>query len=527
MFKKAIKPLIAGIMLATASITYAAPNNDKNVIRMVPQADLKVLDPIWTTAFVTRDHGYMIYDTLFGVDTKGDVHPQMVDTYTKSPDGMKWSFTLRNGLAWHDGQPVTTKDVIPSIKRWGQRDGLGQKMFAAIDKFEAVDDKTFTITFKQPFGMVLEALSKPASNPPFIMPERVALTPADKQISDYTGSGPYIFKKDEFRPGEKVVYEKNTKYVPRTEAPSGTAGGKNVYVDRVEWVILKDGQTQANALINGEVDMLSWTPPEQYAALKANPNIQLLVPVPKGSYAMHLNHLIPPFNNPKISQAAIMSINQQALMRAQMVNKDLYNTCTSIYPCGSTYATDNTSYFTGKPQFEKAKALLKEAGYDGTPIVLMNPSDFTLLNKFPVVLAQLLRQGGFKVDLVSMDWPSLLARRAKKDPIDKGGWNIFVTGWGASDTMNPLFFAPMTGNGEKGWFGWATDPKLEDLKGQFLATMDAAKRKELAQAIQTEVFDYGLYAPLGESTNFTAVRKGVISGLVDSPVSVFWNIKKN
>lgn len=516
---------MAAVLAGTAAFT--AAQDQPKVLRMVPQADLKILDPIWTTAFVTRTHGYMIYDTLFGVDANGKVQPQMVDKHTASPDGKTWSFTLRKGLAFHDGQPVTSADVIPSLKRWGQRDGLGQKMFAALDKIEAVDADTVRLTFKEPFGMVLEALSKPASNPPFIMPKRVAETPADKQIDDTTGSGPYIFKKDEFRPGEKVVYAKNTKYQPRSDAPSGTAGGKHVYVDRVEWLIIKDAQTQANALANAEIDLLEWVPAEQYVALKANPKIELTTPVPKGSYAVHMNHLVPPFDNPKIAQAAILSLNQEALLRAQLVNKDLYNTCTSIYPCDSTYASNKTAYFTGKPQFEQAKKLLKEAGYDGKPIVLMNPTDFPLLNKFPPVLAQLLKQGGFNVDMQSMDWPSLLARRAKKEPADKGGWNMFVTGWGASDNMNPLFFAPMTGNGEKGWFGWATDAKLEQLKGEFLATMDEGKRKDLAQAIQLRVYESGLYAPVGESQNFTAVRKGVVSGLVNSPVGVFWNLKKN
>lgn len=526
MLKQRTMKWMVALALSAAALTGAAQDGGK-VLRMVPQADLKILDPIWTTAFVTRTHGYMIYDTLFGVDAEGKVHPQMVDKYTVSPDNKVWTFTLRKELAFHDGQKVTSADVIPSLKRWGQRDTLGQKMFAAMDKIEAINADSFRISFKEPFGMVLEALSKPASNPPFIMPKRVAETPADKQIDDTTGSGPYIFKKDEYRPGEKVVYLKNTKYVPRSDAPTGTAGGKHVYVDRVEWVILKDAQTQANALANAEVDLLEWVPAGQYAALKANPKIEMTMPVPKGSYALHLNHLVPPFDNPKIAQAAIMSVSQEALMRAQLVVNELYNTCTSIYPCGSTYASNKTSYFTGMPQFERAKKLLKEAGYDGKPIVLMNPTDFPLLNKFPPVLAQLLKQAGFNVDMQSMDWPSLLARRAKKDPADKGGWNLFVTGWGASDNMNPLFFAPMTGNGEKGWFGWATDAELEKLKGEFLATMDEDKRKELAQAIQLRVFDSGLYAPLGEARNYTAVRKGVISGLVHSPVGVFWNIKKD
>lgn len=517
--------LTAMIALAGAS-ALASAQDAENVLRMVPQADLKVLDPIWTTAFVTRDHGYMIYDTLFGVDEQGKVKPQMVDTYSSDADGLNWNLTLRDGLTFHDGQPVTAEDVIQSLKRWGQRDNLGQKMFAALDKIDSPDAKTIKLHFKQPFGMVLEALAKPSSTPPFIMPKSVAETPANEQISDTTGSGPYIFKADEFRPGEKAVYVKNEKYVPRDEPPSGTAGGKHVYVDRVEWKIIKDAQTQANALTNGEIDMISWVPAEQYASLKANPKIELVAPVPKGMYAMHLNHHVPPFDNPKIAQAAIMTLSQEALMRAQMINKDLYNTCTSIYPCGSTIASGDTAYFTGKPQFEKAKQLLKEAGYDGTPVVLMNPSDFTLLNKFPPVLAQLLKQGGFNVDMQSMDWPSLLSRRAKKDLPKDGGWNIFITGWGASDTMNPLYFAPMTGNGEKGWFGWAKDDKLEKLKGEFLATMDEGKRKDLAQQIQLQVFETGLYAPLGESQNYSAVRKGVVSGLVNAPISVFWNIKK-
>lgn len=516
---------IGTAVLALATLSASAQDGTK-VLRMVPQSDLKILDPIWTTAFVTRDHGYMVYDTLFGVDAKGEIQPQMVESYTATPHGKMWTFTLRKGLAFHDGQPVTSSDVIQSLKRWGQRDTLGQKMFAAMDKIEAIDARTISMTFKDPFGMVLEALSKPASSPPFIMPKRVAETPADKQIDDATGSGPYIFKKDEYRPGAKVVYVKNTKYVPRSEPPSGTAGGKHVYVDRVEWVILKDAQTQANALINGEVDMLEWSPAEQYAALKANPAVELVAPVPKYSFALHLNHLVPPFNNTKIAQAALMTISQEALLRAQVMNKELYNTCTSIYSCGSKYASSNTSYFTGKPQFEESRKLLKEAGYDGKPIVLMHPADFPALNKMAPVMAQLLKQGGFNVDMQSMDWPTLLARRAKKDSADKGGWNLFITGWGPSDTMNPLFFAPMTGNGEKGWFGWATDAKLEELKGKFLSTMSRVEQKELAQSIQLRVFESALYAPIGEYEQLTAVRKGV-AGLVKSPVAVFWNIKKN
>lgn len=521
--KKSVASLLLGLlMLGSAAPSMAA---DPKVLRVVPQSDLKILDPIWTTAFVTRNHGYAVYDTLFGVDAQGKIQPQMVDTYTTSPDGRTWTFTLRSGLAFHDDKPVTSADVIASIKRWGQRDSLGQKLMAALGSFEAKNDKTFVMTFKEPFGLVLEALSKPASVPPFIMPKSVAETPADQQISSTIGSGPFIFKRDEYRPGERIVYIKNTKYVARKEPASGTAGGKVVNVDRMEWVVLNDAQTQANAIANGEVDLIEWLPAEQYAALKSNPKIEFANLVPKGSFALHLNHLIPPFNNAKIAQAALMAVNQEALMRAQMVSKDLYNANPSFYPTGSPYWSDKTSYFTGKPQFERARALLKEAGYKNEPVVLLYPANFAVLNKFPPVLAALLKQAGFNVDLQSMDWPTLVARRAIKTR--QGGWNAFITGWNLPDTVNPMFYAPITGNGEKGWFGWPTDDQLEKLKMEFLNAASEAQRKDLAASIQQRVYDAGILAPIGEYRQLTAIRKGVVSGIVTSPVGVFWGITKN
>lgn len=520
-----LKSVVAGAALALVAGLGMAQDASK-VLRIVPQSDLKILDPIWTTAFVTRNHGYQVYDQLFGVDAQGKPQPQMVDKHEVSADGKVWTFTLRKGLAFHDDKPVTSADVIASLTRWGKRDGLGQKMMAALDKMEAVNDSTFKLIFKEPFGMVLEALSKPSSNPNFIMPARIAATPPDQQIDDPIGSGPYIFKKDEYRPGEKVVYLKNTKYVPRSEPPSGTAGGKHVYVDRLEWIVLKDAQTQANALANGEVDLIEWLPAEQYSAMKGNANVKMESAVPKGSFALHLNKHVPPFNNPKIAQAALLAVNQEALMRAQMVHKELYNTCASIYMCGSQYSTDKDIYFTGKPQFEKAKALLKEAGYDGKPIVLLYPADFAMLNKFSPVMAALFKQAGFNVDMQSMDWPTLQTRRAQKMPADKGGWNAFITGWGIADNMNPMFFAPISGVGEQGWFGWAKDDKLEALKGEFQVSMDDAKRKELAAAIQKQVFDTAIFAPIGEYKPMTAFRSN-LSGIVTAPVNVYWNIKKN
>src|SRR6267378_4707975 len=202
--------------LAALSAVCTVLAQDK-VLRIVPHSNLNILDPIWTTQYMARNHGYMVYDTLFGTDEKNRIQPQMVEKWTESPDHRLWSFTLRPGLAFHDGKPVTGEDVVASLARWGKRDAMGQKLMTFVERMDAPSPNTFRIFLREACGFVLEALGKPSSNVPFIMPKYVAETDAFKQIEDYTGSGPYLFVKEEFKPGDKAVYAKNMKYVPRKE----------------------------------------------------------------------------------------------------------------------------------------------------------------------------------------------------------------------------------------------------------------------------------------------------------------------
>jgi peptide/nickel transport system substrate-binding protein len=442
-----------------------------------------------------------------------------------SIDGKSWTFKLRAGLAFHDGQPVTAEDVLASLARWAKRDPMGQRMYAVLDKAEAVSAGSFRLVFTEPYGVVLESLGKPSSLVPFIMPKRIADTPADKQIAEHIGSGPYVFKADEFRPGERAVYLKNDKYVPRTEAPSGTTGGKTVKVDRVEWVVLKDAQTQVNAQVNGEVDMLESVPFEHYNALKANNRITTAAAA-GGQYLLRFNHLVPPFNDVRVRQAAMLSMNQDALLRTQVGIPELYKTCMSVYPCGSPLASTKSLGFTDKPQFAKARELLKAAGYKGQPVVLLHATDNSLLAKLPPVVAQLLRQGGFTVDMKSMDWGSVVARRAKKEPASQGGWDAFVTYWGTEDALNPINYAPLSANGEAGWFGWASDERLEQLRSAYARATTEAQRKQLADDIQVRAYEIGAFAPMGELLRPVAFRKGVVSGVLVGATNVYWNISK-
>jgi peptide/nickel transport system substrate-binding protein len=514
--------LCAALLVAVA----ATPAQAETVVRMAPHSNLTILDPGWTTAYITRNHGYMIYDTLFGMDANGKIHPQMVDRYEVSKDKKTWTFTLREGLEFHDGKPVTSADVVASLKRWAKRDSMGELMMSYAESLEAVNDRTFRLKFKQPYGLVIESLGKPSSYVPFVLPKRVADTPADKQIDDNTGSGPFIFKKDEWKPGERVVYVKNPRYKPRKELASGTAGGKVVQVDRFEWVIIKDPQTQANALAAGEIDIIEYPAFEAYAALKANPALQIVEPNPLGYGAMlRLNHLQPPFDNPKVRRAAMAAVNQPVFMRTQVGIPELYGTCFSIYPCNTLYDTAKGMELVAKPDMKRAQQLLKESGYDGTPIVIMQPADVAVAAKLPVVATQLLRQAGFKVDMQSMDWQTLVSRRAKKDPPSKGGWNAFLTFWAAVDGLNPIAMNAVNAGCDKAWFGWPCDEKLESLRDAFARADDEAERKALAEQIQERAMEVVTHVPVGEFRIPLAARKE-LTGFVTGFFFVPWNLQK-
>src|SRR5438876_9962717 len=240
-------------LLATPALLLAgkAAAQSPKTLRVVMHSDLKIIDPIWTTAYIVRNHGYLIYDQLFAREAKLEPQPRMVESWTASDDKLTWTFKLRDGLKWHDGQPVTSADVIPSIKRFTDKDVQGGLLAKVTREMTAVDDRSFRIALKEPFGLLLKTLAKSASVPLFVMPRRVAELPVSQQLSDSTGSGPFIFTRDQWKPGEKVVYVRNPDYKPRTEPPSGLAGGKVAKPDRVEWVSIPDGQTARHALLSG------------------------------------------------------------------------------------------------------------------------------------------------------------------------------------------------------------------------------------------------------------------------------------
>ncbi|HEX5611403.1 MAG TPA: ABC transporter substrate-binding protein [Burkholderiales bacterium] len=519
---------IAAALGVAATLAAGAAFAQGKVLTVVPHSNLAILDPIWTTAYMSRNHGYMIYDTLFGTDENDKIQPQMVDSWKISADKKVYDFKLRDGLLFHDGAPVTGEDVVASLARWAKRDPMGGALLTFVDKMEATGKDGFRITLKDPAGFVLEALGKPSSNVPFIMPKRIAETPPTEQIKEYIGSGPYVFVKDEFKPGDKAVYVKFDKYKPRKEKPSGTAGGKHVYVDKVVWnLALRDYQAQVNALQKGEVDIIENEPFQHYQTLVKDPNVEVRKPKIGLQYMCRFNHLHPPFNNVKVRQAALASFRQEPFLQAQVGVKELYKPCPSMFTCGTTYGVPTGSDIQSKSNMKKAQELLKASGYDGTPVVIMKPTDLSSIDKLPEVAAQLMRQAGFKVDLQAMDWQTLVSRRAKKDPPKDGGWNMFCTAWVAPDIGNPVNNAALPARGASTpWFGWPEDAKLEELRTAFMRETDEKKKVALAGEVQKRAFEVATHAPLGEYTQPQAGRKGIKGWMTHGLTHQYWNISK-
>jgi peptide/nickel transport system substrate-binding protein len=518
--------MFAATVAATALIAGMA---DAQTLRAVKHSDLRVLDPILTTAYMSRNHGYMIFDTLYALDSDLVPQPQMVDTHTVSDDGLVYTFTLRDGLKFHDGADVTGADVAASIKRWGERDGMGQVLMDFVESMEqGAQPNEFVINLKQPYGLVIDSLAKPSSNVPFIMPARLAATPSTEAIPEQIGSGPFTWVADEYQPGVRAVYAKNEDYVPRDEPSSFAAGGKVVMVDRVEWVVMPDDQTAFNALQAGEIDYWESPPSDLLPILAANPELTVRNQNALGFQTiMRPNTLNAPMDNVKIRQAAIASVNQKDVLDALVGNPDLYNLCGAMFVCDTPLASDvGSETLTEGSGMEKAKALLAEAGYDGTPIVIMHPTDVGTLRTQPVVVAQAMRDAGFIVDLQAMDWQTLVGKRASQASIADGGWHMFMTNWVGADVFNPLVNNMVNGKGpDGGWFGWPNVPKLEELRTSYATAATLEEQQVLATEIQKIAYEKAVYAPIGQYFVPSAWSNN-LEGVLDAPAPLFWNISK-
>jgi peptide/nickel transport system substrate-binding protein len=498
------------------------------VLRFTPEADLAVLDPVWTTSSQSQQHAFLIYDTLWGADDQYQPRPQMLAGHVVEDNGATWRLTLRDGLMFHDGTKVLGRDCAASLRRWAKRDTYGQAFLAATDEISAPDDKTILIRLKFPFP-VSDAVGKSSGNMCAMMPERIASTDAFTQIRETIGSGPYRYKADEVITGSKVVYERNTAYVPRPDGTaSGTAGPKIAYFDRVEWAILPDPTTSAGALQRGEIDWLLTPNADLIDSLRARKDLIVRVNSPTGSIScMRFNQLQPPFDNPAIRRAFFPAIVQSDYMIAMNgEDRSRWRDRVGYFCPGLPMANDaGMEALNGPRSVDAAKRALEQAGYKGERVVLLGPADVPYAKILADVTADLYKRVGLNLDYQQMDWGTLVQRRAKTDALDKDGWSVFQTNWTGPDQANPAVHVFLRGNGKDAAPGWPSSPRIEELRNQWLSTTDLARQREIARQIQMQAFQDVPYIPLGQMISPTAYRAN-LTGMLQGAVPVFWNIRR-
>jgi peptide/nickel transport system substrate-binding protein len=504
----------------TAAALLAAPRivraESQKTITFVPHADLASLDPVWTTADITRNFSLAVYDTLFGYDTEFKAQPQMVEGYTADHDGKQWDLTLRDGLKFHDGAAVLAQDCIATIKRWGKRYPMGQALMARTDELTAVSDKTIRFRLKKPFPLLPEALAEPYCS---IMPERLAKTDAFEQIKEAVGSGPFKFVAAERIPGQRVVFDKNPDYVPRASGkPSFSAGPKIVYVDRVIWNFVQDPSTAAAALMQGEVDW--WENPtiDLVPQLKRSKDLTITVKDRTGEIGcLRFNQLFPPFDNAAIRRVVLSAMDQKEVMTAVAgAEPSLIKTDVGLFvpgtPMASTLGVEITR---GPKDLDKIKKDLAGAGYKGERVVVLAASTIPTIYAEAQVATDVLQRIGMNIDLQTMEWGSVVARRASREPIDKSGWNIFYTYLGGMGNISPGPDIAIRASGKDAWFGWPNDPKMEALREAWFDAPDLEAQQKICLDMQEEFWQNPSYVPLGmynQPTGFHTYLQDVRDG---------------
>jgi peptide/nickel transport system substrate-binding protein len=493
-------------------------------LRFVPQANLANPDPVWTTTIVAANHAYMIWDQLWDFDEKLLPQPQMLAGFGTSDDRLTWTLTLRDGLWWHDGEPVRPADCIASVARWMKRDGMGQRIDGQLNEMRVKGDKSFEIVLKKPFPLLPMALA----NGCHMMPERMAKTSPFEQITEYVGSGPFKFLRSEWVSGSFAAYAKNEKYIPRPEPASNMGGGKRVYLDRVEWHVTGDPSTAAAAIQTGEIDWIEQPLADLLPVLRRAPgvsvdNVDLL-----GSIGIiRFNELQPPFNNQKLRQAVLAITSQRDFLDAVMGNeKSLTETC-GIFTPGTPLANDaGIAALTGPRDLAKAKQLVQESGYNGEKVVILDPTDFAVINAIAQVTRSLCVSLGLNVEYVATDWGTVVSRRASRAPVDKGGWSIFLTYGDGYSFSNPATYTALWGTGEKAWFGWPTSPRIEALRDAWYDAADLATQQKLGREMQLAAFDEVPFVPVGLWRQPIA-RRDTVTGILKAARPVFWEVKKS
>jgi peptide/nickel transport system substrate-binding protein len=515
-------------VLLTGTMALCAPRiaqaGAAATLKFVPVADLNTVDPHVIGPDILGTYCCAVYDMLYGLDESFTPRRQMVEGETVEDDGKRWRLTLRPGLRFHDGEPVRAADVVASLRRWGSVDAFGITLMRATDALSVVSDRVVEFRLKKPFPRLISALAKFSVPGPWIIPEHQATLPVGKPLTDLIGSGPFRMKPDERILGSRVVFEKFAAYVPRADGTASfQAGPKVARFDRVEWNVVPDVATAADAIIKGEVDWWDSVSPDFVPLLRKQAGVKLTLNDLLGSDAgMVFNTLLPPFDNAAIRRAILPAISQSDFMTAVAgEDRTYWRDRVGVFSTGKPLSTDvGIDVLAG--DVGASRAALKDAGYRGERVVMMQVADYATMGTLGEVAADLLHRIGLNVDAQVMDYATLMQRRNNKAPPGQGGWNVYCTWYPGINRFDPA--SNLVSRGDGTYSGWSNDPRLRELRAAWFDAPDLPAQQAVARDIQREMWNFVPFIPLGEYFTTSATRISL------SPVSrgtpLFYNVSR-
>ncbi|WP_246011295.1 ABC transporter substrate-binding protein [Brevibacillus nitrificans] len=493
-----------------ASTTAPTEAKKGGELRIAYQAQPPTLDPHVTTSQASATIGRSIFETLVTVDSNYRIQPMLADSWEQSEDGKTLVFHLRKGVRFHNGKEMTADDVVASMNRWIQISSAGKDHFKGA-AFEAKDAQTAILHLQQPTSTALPIMAYGGGNYPAIMPKELIDGADPKGVKEYVGTGPFQFK--EWQQDQEIHLTKFADYQARSEAADGLAGKREALVDDLRFIFTPDSSTQVAGLLSGEYDVAADVSYDSVQQLETNSDIQVNV-APTGMLNLFFNKKKGLFTDVKARQAIGAGMDVESILIAAYTDEKYYqkNANMMMYYQVGQWASENGKELYNQNNPEKAKQLLKEAGYQGQEIKIVTSRDYEDMYNGAVALQQQMEKLGIKTKLEVYDWPTFTELRNDENKFDI----LVITNTPKPEPSSLAFM-------RKDFPGWTDSPELDKLLSEFRGAPNLEKAMDVYGKMQTWFYEYVPVVKVGDGNSISSSKKSVqnlkwLDGLV------FWNV---
>ncbi|HEY7202977.1 MAG TPA: ABC transporter substrate-binding protein [Methylomirabilota bacterium] len=500
--------LVAAVSLTPFAVAQETPRAG-GVLKAAMIGEPPTLDLHWTTAVITQEITFHIYEGLFTYDASFVPTPMLAESYVMAPDGRRYTITLRRGVRFHTGKEMTSADVVASLTRWGKVATNGKAVWRAVEAVEAKDPYTVVIHLKEPSGSLLYALASP-NNGASIHPKEVIAAAGDGQIKEFIGTGPYRFV--EHRPDRHIKVARFKEYAARAEAPNGYGGRRTAYLDEILFIPVPDVAVRLAGVETAEYHWASSINQDKYEGIKSRGDIVAAPVKPYGWITAVPNHKQGVMANKKVRQAFQAVLDMEPIMAAGIGNKEFYRMSGALFFPEQTafHSTTGVTGYNLKSK-DRARALLKETGYTGQPVRWVTTKEYEWMYNTAVVAKQQMEEVGFVVDLQVVDWATLVQRRNKPELFD-----LFSTGF--TFNPDPALASALQCN----WPGWWCHEEKDRLMAEMARETDPKKRRALIERVQAVFYEDVGRIKFGDYYPLQAMRKD-LRGFRPGPFLYFWN----